>query len=47
MGENSGPAPATENRINTIPTVRVTTEQARMLSIYSIEFSIRRQVNFR
>ncbi|CAF0923052.1 unnamed protein product [Adineta steineri] len=29
MGENSGPAPATENRINSIPTVRVTGEQAR------------------
>jgi hypothetical protein len=31
MGENGGPAPASENLINTIPTVRVTREQARML----------------
>ena len=30
MGENSGPAPAPENRINSIPTVTVTAEQARM-----------------
>jgi len=29
MGENSGPAPAPENRINSIPTVKVTAEQAR------------------
>ncbi|CAF1442008.1 unnamed protein product [Adineta ricciae] len=29
LGENSGPAPASENRINTIPTVKVTAEQAR------------------
>ncbi|CAF3703777.1 unnamed protein product [Adineta steineri] len=29
MGENGGPAPASENRINTIPTVKVTAEQAR------------------
>ena len=29
MGENSGPAPAPENRINAIPTVKVTGEQAR------------------
>jgi len=29
MGENSGPAPASENRINSIPTVKVTYEQAR------------------
>ncbi|UJR16536.1 hypothetical protein I4U23_003436 [Adineta vaga] len=29
MGENSGPAPAPENRINSIPTVKVTGEQAR------------------
>ncbi|CAF1105163.1 unnamed protein product [Rotaria sp. Silwood1] len=28
MGENSGPAPAPENRINAIPTVKVTAEQA-------------------
>jgi len=27
--ENGGPAPAPENRINSIPTVKVTTEQAR------------------
>ncbi len=32
MGENSGPAPATENRINSIPTVKVTGEQARKLN---------------
>jgi hypothetical protein len=31
MGENGGPAPASENLINTIPTVKVTREQARML----------------
>jgi hypothetical protein len=30
MGENSGPAPATENRITSIPTIKVTAEQARM-----------------
>ncbi len=30
MGETSGPAPASENRINSIPTVKVTAEQARM-----------------
>jgi len=30
MGENSGPAPAPENRIHEIPTVKVTPEQARM-----------------
>ncbi len=30
MGENSGPAPAPENRINSIPTVKITAEQARM-----------------
>jgi hypothetical protein len=30
MGENSGPAPATENRIHSIPSVRITAEQARM-----------------
>jgi len=29
MGENGGPAPASENRINSIPTVKVTPEQAR------------------
>lgn len=29
MGENSGPAPAPENRINSIPTVKVTADQAR------------------
>jgi hypothetical protein len=29
MGESSGPAPVSENRINTIPTVRVTAAQAR------------------
>lgn len=29
MGENSGPAPAPENRINAIPTVTITAEQAR------------------
>jgi hypothetical protein len=29
MGENSGPAPAPENRINAVPTVRVTGAQAR------------------
>lgn len=28
MGENSGPAPASENRINSIPTVEITGEQA-------------------
>ena len=28
MGENSGPAPASENRINSIPTVEITSEQA-------------------
>jgi hypothetical protein len=31
MGENSGPAPASENLINTIPTVKITSAQARML----------------
>jgi hypothetical protein len=31
MGENGGPAPASESRINSIPTVRITKEQARML----------------
>jgi hypothetical protein len=31
MGENSGPAPASETRINSIPTVKITREQARML----------------
>jgi hypothetical protein len=30
MGEHSGPAPAPETRINSIPTVKVTAEQARM-----------------
>lgn len=41
MGDNSGPAPAPETRINAIPTVKVTAEQARKsppslsLSIYS------------
>ena len=30
MGENSGPAPAPENRINAIPTVKVTAEQVGM-----------------
>jgi hypothetical protein len=30
MGEHSGPAPAPENRIHSIPTVKVTAEQARM-----------------
>jgi hypothetical protein len=29
MGEHSGPAPAPETRINSIPTVKVTAEQAR------------------
>jgi len=29
MGENSGPAPAPENRINSIPTVKVTADKAR------------------
>ncbi|CAF2547788.1 unnamed protein product [Rotaria sp. Silwood2] len=29
MGENGGPAPASETRINSIPTVRVTAAQAR------------------
>ncbi|CAF0986316.1 unnamed protein product [Adineta ricciae] len=29
MGENSGPPPATQNRIDSIPTVKVTGEQAR------------------
>ena len=31
MGENSGPAPASESNINSIPTVKVTAAQARML----------------
>jgi hypothetical protein len=31
MGENGGPAPASENRINSIPTVKVTAAQARIL----------------
>ena len=34
MGDNSGPAPASENRINSIPTVKITNEQARMLILY-------------
>lgn len=34
MGENGGPAPAPENRINAIPTVTITGEQARMLFFY-------------
>jgi hypothetical protein len=38
MGENSGPAPAPETRINSIPTVKVTAEQARMC-IYFILFN--------
>jgi len=29
MGENSGPAPAPETRINSIPTIKITSEQAR------------------
>jgi len=29
MGESGGPAPASENRINSIPTVKVTADQAR------------------
>lgn len=29
MGENSGPAPAPEDRINALPTVKVTAEQAK------------------
>ncbi|UJR29884.1 hypothetical protein I4U23_017432 [Adineta vaga] len=29
LGENGGPAPASENRITSIPTVKVTAEQAR------------------
>jgi hypothetical protein len=34
MGDNGGPAPASENRINTIPTVKVTAAQAsRLFSI--------------
>jgi hypothetical protein len=33
MGENSGPAPASETHINSIPTVKITTAQARMLII--------------
>ena len=37
MGENSGPAPAPETRINSIPTVKVTGEQARKF-IISNEF---------
>ena len=32
MGENSGPAPASEMDIHSIPTVRITGAQARMLS---------------
>ena len=28
MGENSGPAPAPEDRINALPTVKVTAAQA-------------------
>ena len=32
MGENSGPAPASETDITSIPTVRITAAQARMLS---------------
>jgi hypothetical protein len=31
MGENSGPAPASETHINSIPTVKVTVAQARKL----------------
>lgn len=46
MGENSGPAPAPENRINSIPTVKVTADQARMYSsLLSIE-EILDQSNF-
>lgn len=33
MEENNGPAPASETRINSIPTVTVTAEQARMFRI--------------
>ena len=31
MGDNGGPAPASETRINAIPTVKITAAQARML----------------
>ena len=37
MGENSGPAPAPENRINAIPTVKVTGEQARTSLVHSCD----------
>ena len=36
MGENSGPAPAAEDRINAIPTVQVTTEQERRSFLFVI-----------
>jgi hypothetical protein len=38
MGENSGPAPASENLITSIPTVKITSEQARMLFYIFIFF---------
>lgn len=37
MGENSGPAPAPETRINAVPTVKVTAEQASMYSYLFLE----------
>lgn len=32
MGDNNGPAPASETNINSIPTVKITAAQARPLS---------------
>ena len=32
MGQTSGPAPASETNINSIPTVKITAGQARLLS---------------